>query len=159
MSEAGAMPHIRPDDPARPEVRVLREAHLEDMVATSPPESRHALDVDGLRAADVSFYSLQLGGAVVGCGALRVIAPGHGELKSMRTVETHRGRGLAARMLVHLVEEARRRALRRLSLETGSQAFFAPARRLYARHGFEVCGPFGSYVEDPNSVFMTRTIS
>ena len=149
---------IERDDPARPEVRVLLEAHLRDMVLTSPPESRHALDVEGLRADDVTFWSVLAGEVVVGCGALREIEPGHGEVKSMRTVETHRGLGIAARMVVHVIDEARDRGLERLSLETGSQAFFAPARRLYARHGFEECGPFGSYAMDPNSVFMTRLV-
>lgn len=149
---------IEPDDPARPELRALLEAHLEDMVATSPPESRHALDVAGLQADDVRFFSASVRGRVVGCGALRLLEPGHGELKSMRTLESHRGRGLAAAMVGHLIAEARGQALGRLSLETGSQPFFAPARRLYARHGFEACGPFGAYVEDPNSVFMTRLL-
>ncbi len=146
------------DDPARPAVRALLEAHLDDMRATSPPESVHALDVEALRGPGIDFWTLSIDGVLAGCSALRVLTGEHGEIKSMRTVASQRGRGVAGALVRHLLTEARVRGIKRLSLETGSQDFFASARRLYARHGFEVCGPFGDYVLDPNSVFMTRAL-
>lgn len=129
------------------------------MARTSPPESIHALDVDGLRAPNVTFWTIWDAADLVGCGALLELDRTHGEIKSMRTAQGHRRRGVAAQMLRHIVAEAERRAYRRLSLETGSMAAFAPARALYARFGFVPCEPFGSYVRDPNSVFMTRSLS
>jgi putative acetyltransferase len=136
----------------------LLAEHLDDMARTSPPESIHALDVDGLRAPNVTFWTIWDDGDLVGCGALLELDRNHGEIKSMRTAHGHRRRGVAAQMLRHIVAEAERRAYRRLSLETGSMAAFAPARALYARFGFVPCEPFGSYVRDPNSVFMTRSL-
>ena len=146
------------DDPARPAVSALLEAHLDDMRATSPPESVHALDVEALRGPGIDFWTLSVDGVLAGCGALRALTTEHGEIKSMRTVTAQRRRGVAGALVRHLLAEARVRGIKRLSLETGSQDFFASARRLYARHGFEVCGPFGDYMLDPNSVFMTRTL-
>jgi putative acetyltransferase len=151
-------PVLERDDLTRPEVLALLREHLADMVATSPPGSVHALDLAGLRRPAVTFWTAWLEGALVGCCALQDLGEGHGEIKSMRTVASARGRGLGAVMLGHLLDQARRRGWQRLSLETGSQEAFAPARRLYARHGFAVVPPFGAYREDPSSVFMSRTI-
>lgn len=136
---------------------LLRE-HLDSLVPTAPAESRHALDLAGLRAADVTFWCAWDGAALAGFGALRQLDPRHGEIKSMRTASTHLRQGVAARMLQHLVDEAAARGYMRLSLETGSMAFFEPARRLYAARGFVPCAPFGDYRPDPNSVFMTKRI-
>ena len=133
---------------------MLRE-HLAGMRRYSPPESSHALDLDGLRRPDLTFWTQWEGGELLGCGALRELAPGHGEIKSMRTATVHLRKGVARAMLTHILEEAHRRGYRRLSLETGSHAAFKPARQLYARFGFTVCGPFEGYKEDPYSVFMT----
>lgn len=137
--------------------RVLRllTDHLDDMFATSPPESVHALDVSGLAAPEVTFWTIADGDDLVGCVALKELDSWHGELKSMRTDAASRGRGLGARLLEHVLAEAARRGYRRVSLETGSQDFFAPARTLYAKYGFRECGPFGDYSLDPHSVFMT----
>ena len=137
--------------------RVLRLLgdHLDDMFATSPPESVHALDVSGLEVPEVTFWTVAEGGDLLGCIALKELDPEHGELKSMRTDAAARGRGLGARLLEHVLAEATRRGYRRVSLETGSQDFFRPARTLYAKYGFRECEPFGDYVLDPNSVFMT----
>lgn len=146
------------DDLTGPEIAALLAEHLEEMYATSPAESVHALDLDRLRAPDITFWSAYDGSDLVGCGALKELNPAHGELKSMRTAAAHRGRGIGAALLTHIVGEARARGYRRLSLETGSQAHFAPARVLYAKHGFTVCGPFGDYHDDPCSVFMTREL-
>lgn len=149
---------IRLDDLRGPEIRALLEEHLANMRRISPPGSVHALDLDGLRRPGVTFWTAWEGGALLGCGALREIDPRHGEIKSMRTAEAARRRGVARAMLAHLLAEARRRGYARLSLETGSQPAFEPARRLYAGAGFEPCGPFEGYTADPNSAFMTLAL-
>lgn len=149
---------LRLDDLRHPAVIALLQEHLDWMHRTSPPESVHALDLDALRQPDIAFWTLWDGETLAGCGALRALDATHGEVKSMRTAQTHLRRGVAATMLDHLVAEARRRGYARLSLETGSMAYFAPAHALYARGGFRPCAPFGDYVQDPNSVFMTRAL-
>ena len=152
------MIRIAVDDPARDDVVRLLADHLADMHATSPPESVHALDVDALQVAAVTFWTARSDGTLLGCAALKQLEPGHGEVKSMRTAAASRGAGVATALLLHLMDEARTRGWSRLSLETGSQDFFAPARRLYTRHGFTECGPFGGYVLDPHSRFFTRVL-
>ena len=142
------------DDLAGPEVAALLGEHLAEMRAVSPPESTHALDLDGLRRPEVTFWTVWDGADLLGCGALLELDPAHGEIKSMRTASAHHGRGVGAALVVHVVAEARRRGYRRLSLETGASAHFAPARRLYARHGFVPCPPFGDYPDDPHSAHM-----
>lgn len=149
---------IRIDQLRHPAVIALLQEHLDWMRRTSPPESVHALDLDGLRRPDIAFWAMWDGEELAGCGALRQLDAGHGEIKSMRTAQSYQRRGVAARMLAHIIDEARRRGYARLSLETGSMEYFAPARRLYARAGFAACAPFGDYMEDPNSVFMTRAL-
>jgi|SRR5947209_1641110 len=149
---------IRIDDLRGPEIAGLLAEHLEDMAAVSPPESRHALDLDGLRQPGVTFWSVWEGPELVGCGALKALDATHAEVKSMRTARVRQRHGIASRLLDHLIAQARQRGYRRLSLETGSMKFFEPAHRLYAKFGFQRCGPFASYVEDPNSVFMTREL-
>jgi putative acetyltransferase len=146
---------VRDDDLRRPEVTALLRVHLANCRRWSPPQSVHALDLDALRAPGVSFWTAWEGDGLLGCGALKELDPGHGEIKSMHTAAEHRGRGVALGLLTHMIEVARTRSYRRLSLETGSMQAFAPARALYARFGFSYCGPFGDYVLDPNSVFMT----
>lgn len=150
--------HIRIDDLRGPEIRALLEEHLVDMHRISPPESVHALDLEGLRKPEITFWTAWSGSDLVGCGALKALDTAHGEIKSMRTSLTHRRTGAGRAMLHHILDEARRRGYTRLSLETGSQPAFEPARRLYSSFGFEVCGPFATYAEDPLSVFMTRTL-
>ena len=149
---------LRLDDLRHPDVIALLQEHLDWMHRTSPPESVHALDLDALRQPDIAFWTLWDGEALAGCGALRALDATHGEVKSMRTAQTHLRRGVAATMLDHILAEARRRGYARISLETGSMDYFAPAHALYARAGFRPCAPFGDYVEDPNSVFMTRAL-
>ncbi len=149
---------IRVDDLSGPEVAGLLQEHLESVVLHSPPESVHALDLEALRAPDVTFWSVWQGSELVGCGALKELDASHAEVKSMRTASSHQRRGVAAALLEHMLNVARQRAYRRLNLETGSMEAFAPARALYARFGFELCGPFADYVDDPYSVFMTREL-
>ncbi|MCY7413833.1 MAG: GNAT family N-acetyltransferase [Salinibacterium sp.] len=141
-------------DPADERVRPILEQHLAEMHATSPPESVHALDIDELRHSDVSFYVGEEDGDVLVCGALKRLGSGDGELKSMRTIEQARGRGLASLMLEHLLDVARSRGYPSIRLETGAEDYFAAARRLYARHGFVEGEPFAHYTFDANSVYM-----
>jgi putative acetyltransferase len=146
---------IRKDDLSGPEIEALLRAHLDHAARHSPPESIHALDLDRLRAPEITFWSAWSEGALLGCGALKELTPDHGEIKSMHTAEAHRGKGVAARLLAHILDEARARSYRRISLETGSMEGFAAARALYARFGFTICPPFAQYREDPYSVCMT----
>jgi putative acetyltransferase len=150
--------HLEVDDLTRAEVVALLAEHLADMRATSPAESVHALDVTALRHPRIEFWSAWSEGRLVGCGALK-LGDGEVELKSMRTARAARGRGVGGTVLRHLLDRARVLGARRVLLETGSQEFFAPARRLYARHGFTVSGPFWEYVEDPSSVFMELSLT
>ena len=149
---------IRLDDLSGPEIRALLEEHLRSMRAISPPESVHALDLVALRRPDISFWTAWSGARLLGCGALKELNARHGEIKSMRTAAAHRRRGVARAMLTYIVDEGRKRKYTRLSLETGSQAAFQPARSLYESFGFDYCPPFEGYIEDPNSVFMTKAL-
>ena len=146
------------DDLSGPEIAAFLEEHIRDMRAVSPPESKHALDLAALRSPDITFWTLRHEGRIAGCCALKRLNETHGEVKSMRTSATLRGQGIGARLLDHLIREARTRGYSRLSLETGAMDFFEPARRLYRKFGFRECGPFSAYREDPNSVFFTRLI-
>jgi putative acetyltransferase len=141
------------DDPRRADVVALLTEHLADMHATSPPESVHALDPDGLVARGVAFWTVRQDGELLGCGALAPLDSASGEVKSMRTSSAARGRGVATLVLAAMLEEARGRGYRSVLLETGTEPFFAPARRLYERHGFEPSPPFGAYREDPHSAY------
>jgi putative acetyltransferase len=141
-----------------PAVAQLLGEHLRDMHLHTPPGSIHALDLTALRAPDISFWSMWAGERLMGCGALKQLDSRHGEIKSMRTAGGYLRQGVARRMLEHIVAEARKRGYRRLSLETGSMAAFAPAHRLYAECGFRPCGPFAGYTDDPNSLYMTREL-
>ncbi|MGB5078618.1 MAG: GNAT family N-acetyltransferase [Sphingorhabdus sp.] len=149
------MMHIIKDDLSGPEIRALLEEHFAGMLANSPAGSCHFLDFEGLNAADVTFWSIWDGNDLLGCGALKQLSPFHGEIKSMRTHALHLRKGAGARMLEHIIEIARARGYERLSLETGSGEAFEAARALYLRYGFTYCPPFGDYVEDPFSCFMT----
>ena len=142
-------------DPSSAEMLGLLNRHLDLMRAVTPPESIHALNLDGLMVPEVTVWVALQGGRPVGCGALRELDPIHGEIKFMHTLEERRGRGTGRAVLLHILEEARTRAYHRLSLETGSFDAFAAARSLYLAHGFVPCGPFGPYEDDPNLAFMT----
>ena len=141
---------IREDDPRRPPVTQLLEAHLALMRAISPPGSVHALDLDGLAAPGMTFWTGEKDGEILACGALKELdtpsdGGGHGEIKSMHTGEAARGRGFGDAMLRHILSEAKARGYERLSLETGRPDTFGPAQRLYRRHGFQECPPFAGY--------------
>jgi putative acetyltransferase len=150
---------IRLDDLTGPQIHALLEEHLADMHSQSPPESVHALDLTRLRQPEIRFWTMWSDDSqLMGCGALKRLDAQHGEIKSMRTSRDFRRSGVGRQMLAHIIDEARREGLQRLSLETGTQPGFEAARRLYAAFGFVECGPFEGYVLDPNSVFMTRRI-
>lgn len=125
------------------------------MYEISPPESVHALDLERLRRPEITFWSAWEGPLLLGCGALKELDRRHGEVKSMRTPNAHRRQGVGRAILAHIIEVARSRRYERLSLETGSMEAFRPAQKLYESAGFTYCGPFGDYIEDPNSAFMT----
>jgi len=149
---------IREDDLTDARIHRFLQDHLDEMHAITPPESVHALDLDGLRQPNIAFWSAWESDELVGCGALKLLTPQEGEIKSMRVSPDWRGKGLGSVILDHILVEARRRNLRRLLLETGAMPEFEPARALYRRYGFEFRGPFADYIDDPNSVFMTRLL-
>jgi putative acetyltransferase len=146
---------IRVADPGLPDVVALLEGHLAFAALHSPPEDVHALDLDALRHPSITFLTARRAGQLLGVGALKVLDPDHGELKSMHTLSASRGSGVGAAIVERLLDEARTRGLRRVSLETGTMDAFAAARRLYARAGFVSCAPFGDYSPSRNSTFMS----
>lgn len=157
--------HIRLDDLSDPRIEAFMEEHLQDMRATSPPESVHALDMSRLRQPEIRFWTAWLPdatqpapGRLVGTGAIKRLDEGHAELKSMRTSAAVRGQGIGRAVLEHILGQAVDMGFQRISLETGTQPFFGPAHQLYQRYGFADCAPFGSYGLDPHSRFMTRAL-
>jgi putative acetyltransferase len=146
---------ISVDDPAAPDVRALLERHLGFAALHSPPEDVHALDVDRLRDPSVTLYSYRVDGVLLGVGAIKRLDAGHAELKSMHVAESARGRGIGRAILEQLLEVARERGVRRVSLETGTMAAFESARTMYRRAGFSPCEPFADYSPSRNSTFMT----
>jgi len=149
---------IKVDNLRGPEIAALLAEHLECMAQVSPPEGRHALDLERLRQPGITFWTAWDGPVLAGCGALKEIDAAHGEVKSMRTAMTHLRRGVANMLLRHIIAEAKRRGYRRLSLETGSMEYFKPAHTLYLKAGFGACEPFAGYRADPNSAFFTMEI-
>jgi putative acetyltransferase len=150
---------ITRESPLGPDLALLMQRHTADMHAQTPPESIHMMDAGQLATPEVSFFVLREEGQPIAMGAFKRIADGHGEIKSMHVLAEHRGRGLSRAMLAHLVDQAQTAGLHRLSLETGAEPIFAPARGLYERAGFTYCGPLEGYVLDPNSVFMTKVLA
>ena len=146
------------DDLTGPEIEAFLNGHLSEMRAISPPGSTHALELNSLRRPGVTFWSAREDDAVLGCGAIKEIDLEHAEIKSMRTDPCHKNRGIASRLLAHIISESKLMGYTRLSLETGSADFFEPARKLYLKHGFDYCDPFAEYRKDPSSVFMTRQL-
>ncbi len=149
---------IREDDLNSQKIADFLQEHLDEMNEITPPESVHALDLETLRSPDITFWSAWEGDELVGCGALKELDSKSGEIKSMRTAKAYRRRGVASKILEHIITEAEGRAYNYLNLETGAMPEFAPARSLYRRYGFEYRGPFAEYIDDPNSVFMTKKL-
>ena len=149
---------IKVDDLRGEKIAAFLAEHIEEMKSVSPPESKHALDLEDLKKPEITFWTVWDGDRLVGCGAIKELAPNHAEIKSMRTAVTERGQGVASMLLQHILKEAKLRGYQRISLETGSMPFFTPAHHLYAKHSFQPCTPFASYKQDPNSVFMTKEL-
>ncbi|WP_413698684.1 GNAT family N-acetyltransferase [Psychromonas sp. KJ10-10] len=149
---------IKLDDLSGPEIFQLLQQHLEDMQATSPPESKHALDLEGLKDSSVKFWTIWQGNVLAGCGAYKHLNDDRVEIKSMRTANDFRGKGVASFLLTHIIERAKNSGYKEIYLETGSMDYFKPAHQLYKKHGFDFCGPFANYKEDMNSVFMCLEI-
>ncbi len=150
---------IRLDDLTGQQLVALLNEHIADMQSISPPESKHALDLSGLQHPSVKFWSVWLGDRLAGCGAYKKLSNTQAEIKSMRTASDFRGQGVASILLKHLIEDAKINGYQELSLETGSMVYFKPAHKLYQKYGFNFCGPFADYSEDPNSVFMTLKLT
>jgi putative acetyltransferase len=146
------------DDLTHPKVALILQEHLDDMHATSPAESVHALDLEKLRQPNIRFWTAWQQDELLGCGALKTLSAKHGEIKSMRTARQHLRKGVAGKMLEHIIQQAKAQNLLYLSLETGSQVFFHPAIKLYKSFGFQFCEPFADYKVDPNSKFMTLAL-
>jgi putative acetyltransferase len=140
------------------DVRALLDQHFAEMRAGSPPSACHVLPADDLKSPAIRFFTARKNGALLGCGALKRLEPGLGELKSMRTADAALGRGVGKALLDRLIETARSEGMTRISLETGSTPQFAAALRLYEREGFERCGPFGDYLDTPFTYFYSREI-
>lgn len=157
MSQPPALKIIA-DDPHGAAAADLLAFHLAEMARWSPPEQVHALPATGLSVPDVTFYTAWRGGGLAGCGALRELSADHGELKSMRVAPAHLRSGVGEAILLHLLGEARHRGYARVSLETGRPAPFLAAQRLYAKHGFAECPPFGDYTATDFSMCMTRIL-
>src|SRR5262249_14204640 len=133
----------------------LLQVHLSSARAATAPGSAHALDIEGLKSPDISFWTIWDDDTLVGIGALKRLSAHHGEIKSMHTAAAVRRRGAGRAMLRHLIAAGRAGGISRLSLETGSWDYFRPAHALYRSHGFQECPPFAGYVPDPNSIFMS----
>ena len=146
------------DDLSGIEIADFLDEHIREMKTLSPPESKHALDLEGLRKPEITFWTVWEDQMLVGCGGLMELNKEQGEIKSVRTSSLRRQSGVASKLLQHMLDEAKKRGYSRLSLETGSMDHFAAARKFYGKFGFEYCKPFADYVLDPHSVFMTKEI-
>lgn len=149
---------IKKDDLNGPEIKALLHRHANEMEANSPPGSCHYLDLEGLQVPEISFWSVWDGETLLGCGALKDLGDGNGEIKSMHVHADARGKGVANIMLEHIMDTATQRSFNRLSLETGALPAFVPARKLYEKYGFAECPAFGDYEPNVNSIFMTKAL-
>ena len=147
---------IHLDDLSRDESQAIVQEHMAGMLANTSIESVHALPLDKLRQPDIKFWTAWIGSELCGCGALKTLDSLHGEVKTMRTRSKFLRQGVGQAVLSHIIKHATDEGMKRLSLETGSTETFLPAKALYLRNGFEICGPFGGYTLDPHSVFMTK---
>ncbi len=150
---------IKLDDLSGTEIHQLLQEHLDDMQATSPPESKHALDLTGLKEPSIKFFTIWHETHLAGCGAFKKLDDEHAEVKSMRTSSGFKNQGVASKLLLYIIEQAKLSGFKRLSLETGSMDYFVPAHGLYQKHGFVFCGPFSDYKADPNSKFMSLNLT
>jgi len=150
---------IKLDDLSSIEVALLLQEHLQEMRATSPLDSVHALDLTELKDASVQFWTAWDGKELAGCAAIKKLDDQYAEIKSMRTAKKFKHQGVASQLLQHIIVQAKVCEYKYLSLETGSMDYFLPAHALYLKHGFTFCGPFSDYQEDPNSKFMSLDLT
>ena len=141
-----------------PKVDELLKKHFIELRSVSPEGSAHVLDIKGLKDSSIKFWSLWENDELIGCGALKFLNNEHGEFKSIRLAEKFRKKGNGIKIIKHLIDEAKKLSIKKISLETGAGEFFKPARELFVLCGFEVCKPFAHYKEDINSVYMDLTI-
>jgi|TARA_B100001063_G_C16421862_1_gene384572 putative acetyltransferase len=142
-----------------PEVNELLTKHFIELRAASPKGSAHVLDIPGLKISSIKFWSLWENEKLLGCGALKFLENSHGEFKSIRVHDNFRKKGNGIKVINHLIEEAKKLQIKRLSIETGAGEFFAPARKLFKKCNFEICKPFAHYKEDENSLYFTKLIN
>ena len=142
-----------------PEVNELLKKHFIELRAASPEGSAHVLDITGLKVASIKFWSLWENDSLMGCGALKFLDKEHGEFKSIRIHDNFRMKGNGIKVINHLIEEAKKLNIKRLSIETGAGIFFKPARKLFQKCSFKPCKPFAHYKEDPNSIYLTKLIN
>ena len=141
-----------------PEVNLLLKKHFIELRAASPEGSAHVLDIPGLQELSIKFWSLWEDGQLMGCGALKFLDKKHGEFKSIRIEDNFRGKGNGITVINHLIDEAKKLKIKKLSIETGAGKFFAPARKLFDSCGFKPCKPFAHYKEDVNSLYLTKLL-
>ena len=142
-----------------PEVNELLTKHFIELRAASPEGSAHVLDIPGLKIASIKFWSLWDKENLLGCGALKFLDKEHGEFKSIRVHDNFRNKGNGMKIMNHLIDEAKRLNIKRLSIETGAGDFFTPARKLFDKCNFKPCEPFAHYKKDINSIYLTKLIS
>ena len=141
-----------------PEVNELLKKHFVELRAVSPTGSTHVLDIAGLKDQSIKFWSLWENNELVGCGALKFLEKNHGEFKSIRVADKFKKKGVGEKIIDHLIEEAKKLEISKLSIETGAGEFFSPARKLFSKFGFKACSPFAHYKEDPNSCYYTLNL-
>ena len=141
------------------EVNELLTKHFIELRKASPEGSAHVLDITGLKVPSIKFWSLWENGSLLGCGALKFLEKEHGEFKSIRIHDDFRKKGNGIKVINHLIEEAKKLTIKRISIETGASEFFIPARKLFKKCNFKECKPFGHYKEDVNSVYLTKLIN
>ena len=141
------------------EVNQMLIKHFIELRSVSPKGSAHVLDIEGLKDSSIKFWSLWENQKLMGCGALKFLDKKHGEFKSIRVNDEFRKKGNGIIIIKHLIEEAKKLDIQKLSLETGSGIFFEPARKLFTICGFKPCDPFAHYKDDPNSCYMSKLIS
>tara|TARA_B100001540_G_C15652315_1_gene571656 strand:- start:330 stop:788 length:459 start_codon:yes stop_codon:yes gene_type:complete len=139
-------------------VNNLLKKHFIELRSVSPAGSTHVLDVEGLKDPSIKFWSLWENEKLIGCGALKFLDSQHGEFKSIRVADEFRKKGFGEKIIFHLIEEAKKLKIKKISIETGSGNFFKSARELFKKFGFEPCEPFAHYTEDPNSCYYTKNI-
>ena len=141
-----------------PEVNSLLTKHFIELRSVSPEGSAHVLDIPGLKISSIIFWSLWDNNQLIGCGALKFLSDAHGEFKSIRVADKHRKKGMGEKIISHLITEAKKIGIKKLSIETGAGEFFLPARKLFKKFGFKTCKPFAHYKEDPNSCYFDLEI-